>query len=78
MKKMFIAFAMFMSCSLMMWAKGVVPTRFDERMDLMAVIWRMAGAREYNQCTISPYVNSVDSTFKSFASMRRLPLPKGT
>ena len=46
MKKMFIAFAMFMSCSLMMWAKGVVPTRFDERMDLMAVIWRMAGARE--------------------------------
>ena len=46
MKKMFIAFAMFMSCSLMMWANGVVPTRFDERMDLMAVIWRMAGARE--------------------------------
>ena len=76
MKKMFIAFAMFMSCSLMMWAKGVVPTRFDERMDLMAVIWRMAGAREYNQCKISPYVNSVDSPFKPFASHEAVTLAK--
>ena len=76
MKKMFIAFAMFMICSLMMWANGLVPTRFDERMDLMAVIWRMAGAREYNQCPISPYVNSVDSTFKPFASHEAVTLAK--
>lgn len=76
MKKKIFALAMFMCFTLMMWANEAVPTRFDERMDLMAVIWRMAGAREYNQCKITPYVNSADSTFKPFASHEAITLAK--
>lgn len=46
-------------------AQNPIPVAFDESVDMMAVIWHLAGAREYNQCDITPYVESVDTYFAS-------------
>ena len=34
---------------------------FDECVDLMATVWHLAGAREYNMCAVAPYAESLDA-----------------
>lgn len=47
-------------------AQDSIPVHFDECVDLMAVVWRLSGSREYNQCTIPQYAYEVDSVFAPY------------
>lgn len=53
---------------------GQIPVAFDECTDLMSLIWRFAGAKEYSQCTITPYVESIDAHFANFKNHRVVQL----
>ena len=47
-------------------AQNAIPVHFDERVDLMAVVWRLSGANEYNLCKIPRYAQEVDEVFAKF------------
>lgn len=47
-------------------AQADVAVQFDERVDLMSVVWRLSGAEEYNLCSIEAYTKIVDSTFAPY------------
>lgn len=49
----------------------VVNVTVDEVNELSSVVWRLAGADEYNTCSIRDYANDIDA---SFADFRRHPL----
>ncbi|MDO4216121.1 MAG: hypothetical protein Q4D12_09480, partial [Bacteroidales bacterium] len=53
---------------------GQIPVAFDECTDLMSLIWRFAGAKEYSLCTITPYVESIDAHFANFKNHRVVQL----
>ena len=53
-----------------------MPVSFDERVDLMNVIWRLAGAKEYNQCRILPLTENVDSVFAPFKNHNAVMLAR--
>lgn len=52
--------------SLSSFAQSTKPAHFDERVDLMSVIWRLSGSQEYNLCRVPKYDQEVDSTFAQF------------
>lgn len=58
------------------WGGNEVPVSFDERVDLMNVIWRLAGAREYNQCRILPLTENVDSFFAPYKNHKAVMLAR--
>jgi len=47
-------------------AQNPIPAHFDECVDLVATVWRLSGAREYNLCTISQYTHEIDSVFAPY------------
>ena len=47
-------------------AQNPIPAHFDECVDLVATVWRLSGAHEYNLCTISQYTHEVDSVFAAY------------
>lgn len=44
-------------------AQNPAPFHFDECIDLMAVVWRLSGSREYNLCNFPQYAQEVDAFF---------------
>lgn len=44
-------------------AQSPIPARFDECVELMATVWRLSGAEEYNRCRVPQYAHEVDSVF---------------
>ena len=46
---------------LAMHAKGALQAEFREGVDLLAAVWRLAGAKEYNRCAVTPYAESLDT-----------------
>ena len=44
-------------------AQNPVPAHFDECVELMATVWRLSGAEEYNRCRVPQYAHEVDSVF---------------
>ena len=47
-------------------AQNPIPAHFDECVDLVATVWRLSGAREYNRCDIPSYAHEVDSVFAPY------------
>ena len=47
-------------------AQNPVPAHFDECVELMAAVWRLSGADEYNRCMVPQYAHEVDSVFAPF------------
>lgn len=48
----------------------------DEGIDLMSIVWRLAGAREYNNCQISGLNESVDAHFEAYVTHPAVLLAK--
>ena len=44
-------------------AQNPIPAHFDECVELMATVWRLSGADEYNRCRVPQYAHEVDSVF---------------
>lgn len=55
-----------LSLSLPVLAQGAIPTAFDECVDLMSLVFRLAGVREYNTCPVTPYTEEADKYFATF------------
>lgn len=53
-----------------------IPLDFDECVDLMSVVWRLAGADEYQRCSVAPYVEEVDRHFSPFSEHPAVQLAK--
>lgn len=49
---------------------------FSETVELMGLLWRLAGAEEFNQCQVSSVANSADAYFASFKNHRAVELAK--
>ena len=47
-------------------AQNPIPAHFDECVDLVATVWRLSGAREYNRCDIPCFAHEVDSVFAPY------------
>lgn len=53
-----------------------IPVSFDERTDLMSVVFRLAGCEEYNECLMEEYASSVDSYFAHYKDHNVIALAK--
>ncbi len=53
-----------------------IPVSFDERTDLMSVVFRLAGCEEYNECRMKEYASSVDSCFAPYRDHEVIALAK--
>ena len=38
--------------------KEKIKAEFSEGVDLLATVWQLAGAEEYNRCAVTPYATS--------------------
>ncbi|MBR4517988.1 MAG: DUF4932 domain-containing protein [Victivallales bacterium] len=47
-------------------AQNPIPVQFDECIDLMAVVWRLSGAHEYNNMLDSHYLREIDAFFAPY------------
>ena len=48
-------------------AQKPIPAHFDECVDLMAAVWRLSGADEYNLCMMPHYAHEFDTYFADYA-----------
>ena len=53
-----------------------IPVSFDERTDLMSVVFRLAGCEEYNECRMKDYAAAVDSCFAPYRDHEVIALAK--
>ena len=53
-----------------------IEPHFSESMDLMSLIWRLAGAPEYNECRITKVSESADAFFASVRDHKAVRLAK--
>ena len=49
---------------------------FSETVELMGLVWRLAGSYEYNQCQVSTVANSADQYFASMRNHQAVTLAK--
>ena len=47
-------------------AQKPIPAHFNECVELMATVWRLSGADEYNRCKVPQYAHEVDSVFIAY------------
>lgn len=45
---------------------GVKPAKVDEMFELTSIVWRLAEAREYSQCSIKEYAGDIDTYFAPY------------
>ena len=55
-----------MLSALTSFAQSPIPAHFDECVELMATVWRLSGADEYNRCRVPQYAHEVDSVFAAY------------
>lgn len=66
MKKAIVLFFFALFSILISFAQNPIPAHFDECVDLLATVWRLSGAREYNRCDVPSYAHEVDSVFAPY------------
>lgn len=66
MKKFFVVLLSLLCIPFVVKAQNSLPVDFDERTDLLSVVFRLAGNQEYNQCGISAYSQQVDDYFSDY------------
>ena len=66
MKKTFSVLLIALLSVLTSFAQNPVPAHFDECVELMATVWRLSGADEYNLCRVPQYAHEVDSAFAEY------------
>ena len=66
MKRHFAILLCAMLSALTSFAQSPIPAHFDECVELMATVWRLSGADEYNRCRVPQYAHEVDSVFAAY------------
>ena len=66
MKKTFSVLFVALLSLLTSYSQNPVPAHFNECVELMATVWRLSGADEYNLCRVPQYAHEVDSVFAPF------------
>jgi len=54
-----------------------VPAQFNECVDLVSVVWKLMGAKEYNLCLIPSYAEDIDNTFSAYKEHPVVKLARG-
>lgn len=57
-------------------AQTQIPVNFDERTDLLSVVFRLAGNSEYNLCEMTFYADNVDQHFAPYKNHQVVTLAK--
>ncbi|MCF0199609.1 MAG: DUF4932 domain-containing protein [Bacteroidaceae bacterium] len=63
-RRLTLVVALLLSCGFASAQK--VPATFNECTDLMSIIWRLAGAREYSLCALPEYASEADRYFAPY------------
>ena len=66
MKRYFAVLLCAVLSALTSFAQSPVSAHFDECVELMATVWRLSGADEYNRCKVPQYAHEVDSVFIAY------------
>lgn len=66
----------FLSVFSNVFAQNAIQVKFDERVDLLALVGRLSGCREYSMCVDSVYATQVDNYFKDYQNHKALKLFK--
>ena len=66
MKRHFVVLLCVVLSALTSFAQKPIPAHFDECVELMATVWRLSGADEYNRCRVPQYAHEVDSVFAAY------------
>lgn len=65
MKRVVIGILCCLLCENTLWA-DVIAVKVDELFELNGIVWRLAGAEEYNSCRLESYADTVDSVFAPY------------
>lgn len=65
-KALWTACLLFLSLPFASVAQHSMPVDFDECVDLVSVVWHLAGAPEYNNCRVQPYMEMTDEYFDDY------------
>lgn len=76
MKKVTLSFILLVFMPLLGISQTEIPVSFDERADLLSVVFRLAGCEEYNDCRMKDYAAAVDSCFTPFKDHEVIALAK--
>ena len=76
MKKVTLSFILLIFMPLLGISQTEIPVSFDERADLLSVVFRLAGCEEYNDCRMKDYAAAVDSCFAPFKDHEVIALAK--
>ena len=76
MKKLVSVFILALLISVNIYSQNTIEPRFDERCDLLSMVFRLAGAREFNQCLMTAYAGEADKYFNAFKEHRAVMLAK--
>lgn len=66
-KRFFLAMCLLVSPGIL-FSQEVITAQFDERTELLSVIFRLADAKEYNLCQFPQYAKEID---KYFADLKK-------
>ena len=76
MKKVTLSFILLVFMPLFGISQTEIPVSFDERADLMAVVFRLADCDEYNRCLMEEYAAAVDNYFEPYKTHEVIALAK--
>ncbi len=76
MKKLFILLTSIAMCYTTYAQKNNLKPKFDERTELLSVVFRLSGAREYQNNSIKMYTDSVDTYFEPFEKHKVVKMAK--
>lgn len=76
MKKVTLSFILLVFMPLLGISQTEIPVSFDERADLMAVVFRLADCDEYNRCLMEEYAAAVDNYFEPYKTHEVIALAK--
>ena len=76
MKKVILSFILLVFMPLLGISQTEIPVSFDERADLMAVVFRLADCDEYNRCLMEEYAAAVDNYFEPYKTHEVIALAK--
>lgn len=76
MKKVTLSFILLIFMPLLGISQTEIPVSFDERTDLLSVVFRLADCKEYNGCLMKDYAAVVDSCFAPYKDHEVIALAK--
>lgn len=76
MKRILTFLTLLLVVQLSLFSQNTIPTAFDECVDLVSLVWRLTGAKEYNNCPITPYNQQIEEFFGPYKDHSTIQLAR--